>query len=371
MPSKKKNEEEKKNETIEEKQANYDAQRWQKAQEILSTVRDGWSIAITRVRPAWCSGYLEKIELSSADSDGIDMDYLVETWGGEILRIRLSDERNKYRGQADIKLRQWPPRHKGQRIYRSDFLEDDFEQFKNRRSDGQPGQTIIQQPPMESAPQIDWLQMWEMMQKTRKEDLGMLQALYGNRAPASGQLPPSQNPIHGRRALMKDMVDMATQYKMMREVFGGGKGENAEPVNEETQLLQTIGDVAKAIGFNRLNQNPAQHQTKGPVKAGPARVVPPNGAGQQARVVPPNGQNGPSVSDSTNTASQPQVNTEHFVDNVLLSLSKLSDNEREAVFQSIENRTGMAFIPVSELEPVPEGEQVADDTPQEDEPPTS
>ena len=76
-----------------------------KAENMLASIKSGWSLGISRIRPGWCSGYLERVECT--ENEPIDMTYIIEQWGGHILRLRLCDERGKYRGGTDLNLQSY------------------------------------------------------------------------------------------------------------------------------------------------------------------------------------------------------------------------------------------------------------------------
>ena len=78
---------------------------------MLAGIKPGWSLSITRLGPEWCSGFLEKIEL--LDDENINLNEIVERWGGEALRLRIHDETGKFIGGSDVKVRSYPPCFKG------------------------------------------------------------------------------------------------------------------------------------------------------------------------------------------------------------------------------------------------------------------
>lgn len=78
-------------------------------EQLLSMVGVGWSISLNRIRPSWCKGWLETIDISP--DEPLDMDYIADTWGGESIKLRLMNDRGKYRGGKVIHIAREPLRH--------------------------------------------------------------------------------------------------------------------------------------------------------------------------------------------------------------------------------------------------------------------
>jgi hypothetical protein len=127
---------------VEQKESPKDAaadERWAKAEHMLAEIKPGWSLSIHRIRPGWCSGYLERIECT--EDEPLDLDYIISTWGGEVLKLRLCDDNGRYTKGAQLNLRSYPPRFKGQRLSQN---QDDEPRGKSRL---EPMQMVNPPPP--------------------------------------------------------------------------------------------------------------------------------------------------------------------------------------------------------------------------------
>lgn len=73
---------------------------------FLSDIQPGAQILIERIQPSWCSGVLEQCEVP--DPDHL-LDYLIETWGGKILTIKIRGRGGKLGGKNKVPLNSYPP----------------------------------------------------------------------------------------------------------------------------------------------------------------------------------------------------------------------------------------------------------------------
>jgi hypothetical protein len=309
------------------KQAKKDDEKWERAEKILSTVRSGWSLSIYRTKPSWCSSFLEKIDLD--DDEPVDMEYLIQEWGGQILVVRLHDEQGKYRGAATVKLMAYPVRHHGKRLRRSDLLDDDFEQYKENQTTPPTPQNPYQHPTPQN-PGAEMMNLLGLMQKARKEDLSLLQMIYQSNG---ARQPPPQGP--STKSALREMVEMGNTYKQLQSVFGQNQPAAAggeQPQTDEMAILGTVGDIVKSI-YNK----PQQVNVQG---AAP-RVVPPAGQQQNGAQQQETADQKKVSSDFEISSAMSQMRPEHMTDILLTSLSKMPDDQKAAVFNEISKRTGL------------------------------
>lgn len=327
--------------TSTKKQRQRDEKKWEQAEQILATVRSGWSLYIFRSKPSWCSGYLERIELG--DEEPIDMDYLIEEWGGQVLQLKLADEQGKFRGNATVKLMSYPVRFHGARLRRSDLLQDDFDYFTNSRKQSDQVSLLQQQldPRLLNLQgqgagntQLETMQLLKVMQSARKEDLNLLQMIYqANKGGGGGGGGNQQNP-------MKDMLSTVKAYSEMSKIFSG-KEQEQKPQNEDMALLTTVGDIAKAV-LNRPKGTP--------VKTLPQTQISPPTQPQYAPRNPPQTPPSQKGSEFDISGANPDTSPKEFTDKLLTSLQKMPDDKREEVFEEFERRTGLAFYDPSQVE---------------------
>jgi hypothetical protein len=315
------------------KQRQRDEKKWEQAEQILATVRSGWSLYIFRSKPSWCSGYLERVELG--EDEPIDMDYLIEEWGGQVLQLKLADEQGKFRGNAAVKLMSYPVRHHGVRLRRSDLMQDDYDHFSSARKQADQISLLQQQldPRLLATnaanPQLEMMNLLKVMQSARKEDLHLLQMIY--QANKGGSGVPGQNP-------MKDMLNTAKAYSEMQKIFGGNNNSNEQqPQNEDMALLTTVGDIAKAV-INRPKGDVVKSLPNPRISEPKPEQYPPQQVPNQIG------------SDSEISGAMANMTPERVNEILLTSLQKMPDDKREKVFEVFEKRTGLSFYDPSMVE---------------------
>jgi hypothetical protein len=301
---------------VEQKESKDNAadERWAKAEHMLAEIKPGWSLSIHRIRPGWCSGYLERIECT--EDEPLDLDYIISTWGGEVLKLRLCDDMGKYHRGAQLNLRSYPPRFKGQRLHQNPEDEP--------RGKTQMDPVQMHNPP---PPQLDLVGVLSLLQKTRKEDLGLLRALLGSTPQVTAQQPikPSNS--------LDDILAFAGKWKQLQAVFGA---EQAQPVNDDAGFMGSITEIVKALG--QMGQKPPAQQQQ-PQQAG--RIIPPQNDRQpnpdtiEGTNVHPNGAHN-QLSDVIS-----QLDSDKFSDIVLTALAKMPDDIRERTIQTFFERSGL------------------------------
>lgn len=280
-----------------------------KAERLLAGLKPEWTVTIHRVMPSWCKGWLERIDLMNG---GVDIPYIVRTWGGQLLRLRICDSKGQYKGGVDLPLYTHQPKKNGRVITPHDCDFDNVDPPQQQQPIVLP-QTAPQQNP------LDIVGILGLLQETRKEDLDTVRALLGTAAPAVMQKP--SNP-------MDDMLKFATKFKQLQEAFGGF-GQQPTP-SEDGDILGTVKEIAKGLQFMR------------PQPAISAPSVPPQPQRPQPRVVPPQNnppkmppqpQLQPQQPNPPNPNALPMtlsgLEPEQFRDLMLTSLAIMPDNQRE------------------------------------------
>jgi len=213
---------------------------------LTKALRPGYSVAIHRIRPSWCAGFLERVEIS--DEDSIDLTYIVDTWGGASFNLRVCDEHGIYRGGAAINCASYPPKVRGKRITR-EGIEGGDDLPEGVRYVNQP-QAIQRQPMAQGgagggAGGIGAGNVMETVINTIKslksmqnEDLSLLREALG-----STQIQPKVvgDTIDG-------VMDTVRKYKELEAVFGGATQQlekNTEDGN--AQFFGVIKDVLQAL----------------------------------------------------------------------------------------------------------------------------
>lgn len=83
---------------------------------FLKEAGEGWTLVVIREEPKNLMGFLEEISIHDSENP-IDLKYLAETWGGDVLRISLRGPDGKFHRRLLLQMRSYPPRVHGKPIY--------------------------------------------------------------------------------------------------------------------------------------------------------------------------------------------------------------------------------------------------------------
>jgi hypothetical protein len=224
-------------------------------EDFFDELRPGKRIRIWRLEPPWCAGFLETIDIS--ENTAIDVDYLARRWGGKALRLKRIGHNSRFEaGSVDIPMRSYPPKVRGEII-----TEDDVDGIKPggvpgvRKNAATPEASINEQ----IAAALSGVNRPEKTGSSVSEFAKLLQVVNTQQSPILNTLLTKAlqpEPVQPRSSI-DELVEYAHKFETLRGLFGGGQGAPA-PQNEETALLQTVGEIAKSL-FNR----PAQAQQFG------------------------------------------------------------------------------------------------------------
>lgn len=109
---------------------------------FFSGLTPGVTLLIERLRPSWCSGVLEEFTIGD---EAIGLDYFIETWGGELLIVKVRGKKGQLRGSYKIPLHSFPPLRYGEPIRQSNR--------GDRFREDSPNPTPTANPVMMPAPQ--------------------------------------------------------------------------------------------------------------------------------------------------------------------------------------------------------------------------
>lgn len=236
-----------------------------KFEAVLGFIKPGYSMAIYRISPSWCKGYLERIEFTEDDPE-VDLNYLAETWGGDKLRVRICDSTGTYRYGADLPFYSYPPKLRGrllQRRKRYDELPEEAEYKDTPRE--KPAAYVQNFKQNDGVGNLETI--INLIKATRAEDLKTLRQLL------------SHTNVEPKSFIdqFEGFMEMADQFERMKKVFGKGESQ-LSAADDNSALFRTIGEVAKALTGPRVVHSLPPAQTL-------ARQQPkPNAAAQQQYV---------------------------------------------------------------------------------------
>lgn len=284
----------------------------ERIENVLSAIRPGYSIAVYRQQPAWASGYLERIEC--LDDQAIDLDYLAETWGGEVLRIRLCDETGTYRGGADIPFRSYPVLFRGKRLKRRGIHEDDLPE----------GAQLAAQLPAPAAPapqqpsfSID--NLLKLVSKTSTENLETLREL----------VQSTQTDVPVLQGSLANTIETIRQVKELQGILGTTDKAIEQPSNDMA-LFQTLGEVAKGIFSSNQQPHPPRRVIAPPPPQLQQHAPPP-----QPKFAPPGPLPGSKIAE-TLAGMRP----DEAADVAFAAMSRMNDQQKEEMISNFLGRLG-------------------------------
>ena len=285
-----------------------------KIERLLQGLKPGYSVSVYRVRPSWCKGWLERLDL--IDGEDIDMGYLAETWGGEVLRLRVCDDSGTYRGGVDIPMMSYKPRKHGKLLRRRHWVDDTEDDPRSART-----QTTAPPPvhhPPEPANGLE--SMLKLLKQTRAEDIKTFRDLLG--------AVPVEPKAVGTG--LDSIAQMAQQFKELKALFGEFE-QPAAAQDDQTQMFQAIGEIAKAITHKApVRQLPPQQKAR---IIRNEQTVPPR---PPAQAVPNPGDNPRNPHDlSTELAS---LGPQGAADVAMHAMATMTEEERAAVIGDIMTR---------------------------------
>ena len=276
-------------------QKNGEDDAYTRAQRILADFRTGMSLSIYRLRPSWCSGFLERLECF--DDEPIDIDYIIHEWGGKRLKLRICNDRGKYISGADLNLSSYPPR------FRRRIMNPDDDWLPSNGPVKVPQQNPQQNP--QQTPQ----------QSNQPADvIKLVRELKGILADGKVTVAPEPAPVINP---LKQFLETAEALKKVQGLFGSAPtAPMAESEPDPTSEL--FGQITGLITAFRGNP------TANPVPK-PKRIVP-------------------------DSVQQPVVDTlaaldpEKYTNILLTSLQKMPENKRETIIANFIRHTGIESL---------------------------
>jgi len=325
-------EDNKKNEKQTDAQLDEITRQAEEMQNLISQVQGpGYTALLWRVSPTWCEGYLEEIEIDP--DSGFDMNYIIRKWGGKKINVKLKDKEGKFRKQATLKLKSFPPRRHGELIDPYDEL-GGYEQNqpsslgKNAKHRQMP--VLQPSPPIQPpANQFDPNKMMEIM-------VGMVKDMQKQTA------DPQPAPLlDGARSVPDDpfgqLMSGLKTFKEMQKVFGTGEQLIAQANPEGENDSNLFGAITQILGMMTNRQQAPQPP---PQPAPPAHVLPP-----RAPVVRNDLQNPSAPAPVSAPAQAPDLagaiaslNPAQIGDIIVAAASRMDPEQRENAFAEVATR---------------------------------
>jgi hypothetical protein len=215
--------------------------------EYLSGIEPGYTLVLSRVEPGWCKGLLEEISVTQTSAP-VDINYIINTWGGHKIRLRFRRPDGKWAKFRDVELYTFQPLIYGRTIERS-------APNPHKQLDKSPEETALVkhdsatfEPPESKSREM--LEMMEVIQRMRAADMQAMAAMI--QAQQQNQQPP-QDPFK----IMNWAFTLFSQFQQARAP--------ELPSSENDEILGLLGKLTDAFGSNGRSDRDT-------------RIIPPVGA---------------------------------------------------------------------------------------------
>ena len=191
--------------------------------EFSALMRPEYHVHVSRVRPEWCAGFLERINIEeNQDLAGLQEE-IVANWGGHVFKLQLRDSKNRFVKQITLHAKSFSPLVKGRKLSR---YEIEVSQNKEPREDR----------PVESIGNLLGTAISSMVKQ---------QEAFFDEMRKHTANPPSE--MIPKDTALGNALDVARQYKELQKMFN--TGASVEGGNE--------GDIMGVISQFMSVLNPA------------------------------------------------------------------------------------------------------------------
>lgn len=218
----------------------------------LAALQPGVQVVIERLKPTWCKGQLEKL---TVDEDGLDLDYLIQNWGGHLLSIKIIGAGGRIRGSHSVELYSFEPRRYGKRLRAPNNPDDD------ETSTPATNPVVVQSP---SQDQKLLLKMFDMLNAQRASEVETLRLLLTQQ---QHQISP---PVVAQKSAVgniTELVKTAQAMSQLKEIFR----TDPDLADSEGAFPAQVLDVLKLFLDKKQtpSQAPVPARLTGPVHHAP------------------------------------------------------------------------------------------------------
>lgn len=245
-------------------------ERVNKLMETLSSLQAGNRVIIERLRPSWCKGQLETLTVGP---EGLDLEYLIRTWGGDVLSLKVLDSHGKMTGSITVELYSWPTRRLGKIIKDPKFQDDED-------TPSTPAIASTTQTPADPVSPLGtgpdhFMRMLELLNAQRQSEVETLRALLVHQM--QNQTPPPAPASTNGASSIRDMAAMFKAFGELREVV---QGDLTPPGEAGEQLPGQVMNLLQMFLAQKANE--PKPQLTGPTM----RSAPPSRPSRPSPILP-------------------------------------------------------------------------------------
>lgn len=180
-----------------------------KLEQDLALLQPGVQVLIERLQPGWCRGPLEKYTVGE---EGLDLTYLRDTWGGDVLSIKIIGARGRFQGSHTIELKSFPPRSFGRKLKQPNRYEPDD------GDDAQQHSTPVVNPNPAGYQTADMMfKMVELLNAQRQSEVDTLRILLEAQIRSVNERQSVNTSTGGGG--VSEILKMARGYHQLRDLF--------------------------------------------------------------------------------------------------------------------------------------------------------
>jgi hypothetical protein len=246
--------------------------------ELARLLRPGTTVRLERMRPSWCAGWLEDIELEAGGMRDL-YDHVRNEWGGQRYRMQVLMPSGQVAFTSSLNI-SGPPLHEGRRIDR-----DEWEGYGSSSRRANPQAQQQRAPAKDDLTGI--LGVFKLIMDTQsestKQSLESVRELVRNSAAQNQDLIEALANRDGERAgrtslreQLGEIVEATQAIEGVRKVLGGGRQSNSREPNKDDPMQEALREATKhfiggAMGsiFTRKQGSPAQRPPQGQRRMGP------------------------------------------------------------------------------------------------------
>lgn len=250
---------------------------------FFSTLQPGVTILIERLRPSWCSGLLEEITIGD---DAINLDYFIDTWGGELLSAKVRGKRGRLSGCYKIPLFSYPPLRFGELIEKN----NKGDRFRSEEYQPNPSGPVVVHPPASVGTDkiiasltglAPFFLEWMKNQEARRQNdmMMMMQMMKAGNGGGGG---------------IQDFGKMAAVMAQLNDIFRQNQGQGDGGGGDMDFLPQALDVLKMVLAPGDKSQSKAQPKSRltassSPGAPPPRRIAPaPTQPAPVAKVMPLN-----------------------------------------------------------------------------------